>query len=81
MKRKYVSPYIDNKRYIINDPQGQFFSVQPCIGNEALDGMWYYSMGYFPSKELTMEALDKQLIKQGYTLLTQEQLDKLTILF
>jgi len=79
MKRKHLSPYINNCRYSINDPQ--FFGVWLCVGNVFLDGMWYNTFGgYLCSKQEAMDDLDNQLIKHSYILLTQEQYDKLVIL-
>lgn len=82
MKRKYVSPYIHNKRYIVGDPNYDgFYKIYKCVGTE--DHQWYHNLsgGYFPTKELAKESLDQSLIEEGYTLLTQEQFDKFTILF
>jgi hypothetical protein len=76
---KYLSPYrsyLDGKRFARSHPdnEGSWYSV-----DLEDDGRWcmYYSIGtmrFFERKEDAVVALDKILIEEGYTLLTEEQM-------
>ena len=85
---KYLSPYIEAKaksslghtyfdRYALDTGDLLYFVVGSSNG-------WWCShpgnMLQHKSKQAAIDALDEYLISQGYTLLTQEQYDKLSIL-
>jgi len=88
MKKQYVGPYHDNIRLIIGDPDrvGSYVGVfQEDCDKDSIP-RWYYTMTNggdkdFDTKEEAKTDLDKTLLEEGYAILTQEQVDKFTILF
>jgi len=87
MKRKYVGPYDDNIRFIVGDPDriGSYVGVFVEDCDKDSIPKWYYTMTNgekdFDTKEQAKADLDKRLLEEGYIILTQEQVDKLSILF
>ena len=77
---RYLTPYIKLSdyyygRYLITDMTHPAFGIWINI-----DGIWCFRMGSCNSLKDAMQSLDDYLIKNGYTLLNEEQWDKLSLL-